>query len=234
MCAAPVLAKADGPYEGARSNTTVDWSGFYVGGRLGGAWSDVDWSQNYNYFTSNGPLLVGTDSSFSPSGVVGGVIGGGNVQLGSWVLGAEASFSGADLSSSQVSPFFPDTDVFSTKIEWLTTVEGRIGYACDRFLVFGKGGWAGGNVDLKLTDLGAGIIASGDTFANGWTIGGGVEYALGSNVIVGVAYDHTRLSYDASPACPNCGTGLGFGSPTISGDFEISSVTARATYLFNP
>lgn len=233
LFAVPLVANAGGGFGPPPSTKPFDWTGFYFGGTLGGAWSDVDWHQNYNYFTSNGATLVGTDSSFSPSGVTGGAIAGANIQSGSWVFGAEASFSGADLSSTAASPFFPASDVFSTQIDWLTTVEGRIGFAHDQLLLFAKGGWAGGKVDYKLEDAGAGIVATGDTFADGWTIGGGLEYALSRSLVLGVEYNYTRLSFDASTDCPNCGVGVGFGTPYLDGTVDISSVKARASYLFH-
>lgn len=215
------------------SQHVSDWSGFYIGGRVGGAWSDVDWTQNANYYTTLGPVVVGTDSSFSPSGVIGGVFGGGNLQLGQWIFGAELSYSGAGLSATATSPFFPATDTFTTSIDWLATIEGRIGYSWNRTMVFGKGGWAGGDLEVQLNDNVAGIPASTTTFADGWTIGGGVEYAHWDSVIFGLEYDYTSLNVGgAAVTCPLCGTGVGGGSPVISSDIHISSVMARLSYLF--
>ena len=30
------------------SQNVTDWSGVYIGGKLGGAWSDIDWTQDFN------------------------------------------------------------------------------------------------------------------------------------------------------------------------------------------
>ncbi len=65
------------------SQDVSDWSGFYVGGRLGGAWSDVSWTENFSEFNAPG------GASFSPSSFAGGVIWGGNLQMGNWVFGLE-------------------------------------------------------------------------------------------------------------------------------------------------
>ncbi|MFM2461994.1 outer membrane protein, partial [Klebsiella pneumoniae] len=54
-------------------------------------------------------------------------------------------------------------------------VRGRLGYAFDRTLVYGTGGFAygsGGGRDFGLTN------SSRDDFQTGWAAGGGVEYAL--------------------------------------------------------
>ncbi|MCZ7596092.1 MAG: outer membrane beta-barrel protein [Hyphomicrobium sp.] len=134
------------------------------------------------------------------------------------------------------SPFFPTIDTYTTELNWLATVEGRVGYAWSQLLVFGKAGWAGGNAAVTLTDNVVGITASDETFANGWTIGGGIECAHWPSIILGVEYSYTSLSFDASPNCPACGTdtSIGDGPPSISGDMHINAVMARATYLFKP
>jgi len=217
------------------SQHVTDWSGIYIGGRVGGAWSDVDWTQNANYFTTLNATVVGTNSSFSPSGVAGGVFGGANLQLGQWIFGAELSYSGTDLSTATASPFFPAIDTFTTELNWLATVEGRLGYSWNRTLVFVKGGWAGGDVKMELTDNAAGITASTTTFADGWTIGGGVEYAHWDSVILGLEYDYTTLNVGgATVGCPTCPSGVGGGVPVISSDIHVSSVMARLSYLFRP
>jgi hypothetical protein len=41
------------------------------------------------------------------------------------------------------------------------------------------------------------------------------------------------LSFDASTDCPNCGVGVGRGTPYIDGTIDISAVKARASYLFH-
>ena len=76
----------------------ADWSGFYVGGQVGGAWSKTDWQQvNPNYFNSIGGVVIGTGSSFDADGVIGGILGGYNQQIGRWVFGLELAASWTDL-----------------------------------------------------------------------------------------------------------------------------------------
>ena len=100
------------------SQYLTDWSGFYIGGKLGGAFSsNINWHQELDLFTANSGVAPNTPIQFSP----GGVIGGANLQLGQWIFGAEVSFSGTDLSQKVTSPFFPATDTFSTTLDWLLT-----------------------------------------------------------------------------------------------------------------
>jgi outer membrane immunogenic protein len=76
---------------------------------------------------------------------------------------------------------------------------GRVGYAFDRFLVYGKGGaaWANDRYDAILFNQTAVIFgvappiafsASEDRF--GWTVGAGVEYAFWDRWSVKLEYNH--------------------------------------------
>src|ERR1700722_5456932 len=68
-----------------------------------------------------------------------------------------------------------------TEIDHLTSgpyadVTGRLGYAFDRFLVYGKGGAAVlGSKGSTTTAIPGFTVDNSNTFA-GWTAGGGVEY----------------------------------------------------------
>ncbi len=229
-------AMADGPRPYVIGVTDVDyrtdWTGFYIGGKLGGAWSDISWTQDLNLFTVGAPL--GAAADFKPSGFAGGVIGGGNVQVGHWVFGLELAYWGVDLSQSITSPFFPATDTFSTQIDAIGTIEGRIGYSWDHYLVFGKGGWAGSNAQLTLTRAG-GPTATTDEFVDGFTLGGGFEVMTWPSVVLGLEYDYVDLDLSSAPSCPLCGAGIVGGAPAnIGGTATLSSVMVRASYLFMP
>lgn len=209
----------------------TDWTGFYVGGKLGGAWSSISWTHDANLFTNN---TAGVVTDFSPSGIAGGIIGGANLQNGQWVFGLELSYSGTDLSQTITSPFNPTRDTFSTQIDWLGTVEGRIGYSFDHYLVFGKGGWVGSNASLTLVANTDGTTAKTDEFVDGWTIGGGIEFMAWPSVVFGLGYDYVNLNLSSSPSCPLCVVGVTTGTApaTVTGDATISSVMVRASYLF--
>jgi outer membrane immunogenic protein len=210
----------------------AQWGGFYAGGELGGAWSTFDWTYtNPNFFNTLGATLLGSDFSQSASGVIGGAFAGYNYQTGPWVLGVELSAAGSSLERQQPSPFFPAIDTYTSKIIWLATATGRVGYAWDRWLVFAKGGWAGADVELTLDDNLLGVSADSKTWANGWTLGAGAEYMLREGISLGVVYDYVDLSIDGkSITCPACGTGVGFGTPIVNGDIRVQSVMARLSF----
>jgi outer membrane immunogenic protein len=205
-----------------------DWSGIYIGGKVGGAWSDINWTENFDEFTAGG-------ASFSPSSFQGGGFIGGNLQLGQWIFGLETSFIGMGLNQTvAVSP----VDSFTTKIDWLLFIEPRIGYSFDRTMVFVKGGWAGGNATLSATGPnvpGAIATATSEDFFDGWTIGGGIEYALHPSFIIGVDYQYVQLNLSTAASCDLCILGLPIGEASaVNGDANISLVTLRASYLFGP
>ncbi len=164
------------------------------------------------------------------------MIGGGNLQVGHWVFGAELSYQGVNLSQKVTSPFFPATDTFSAQLDWLATVEGRVGYAFDRWLVFGKIGWAGSHVKLTEVSTATGASATADDFVDGYTFGGGLEFMAWSSVVLGLEYDYTNLNLSTAASCPLCVAGIvaGSGPQAVSGDATINAVMVRASYLFRP
>jgi len=76
----------------------ASWTGFYIGGNVGGAWSDVEWSNI---------SLTGDRFNEGASGFIAGGQIGYNQQFGNIVLGVEATLSGADLSRDHTSILVP-------------------------------------------------------------------------------------------------------------------------------
>jgi outer membrane immunogenic protein len=141
------------------------------------------------------------------------------------------NLNGSD--SSRKSPFFPASDRYSTEIGWLATATGRVGYARDRWLAYAKAGWAGADVELTLFDHITPVRANSSEWANGWTVGGGAEYALARGFSLAVEYDYADLDADRSTLrCPACPGGVGGGVPIVDGDINVQSVTARLNYRF--
>jgi outer membrane immunogenic protein len=214
----------------------TDWSGIYVGGKLGGVWSDIGWAPGFGDFVEGGAVPLGTDATFSPNGFAGGFMAGANLQMGNWVFGLEFAFMGEGLSQTTRSPYFPATDTFKTEIDWLLMVEPRLGYTWDKTMVFVKGGWVGG--DAKFTGVdndGTPASASASDFVDGWAIGGGVEYAMWPSVIIGVDYQHIELNLNTGGTCDLCLIGIPIGEPpAVAGNAQIDQVMLRASYLFRP
>ena len=88
------------------------------------------------------------------------------------MLGLETDFQGADISNS------------GSKMDWFGTVRGRLGYAVDRVLLYGTGGFAYGDVSTPL----------GSEIQHGWVAGGGVEYKFNPSWSTKVEYQYINLN----------------------------------------
>jgi outer membrane immunogenic protein len=190
------------------------WTGFYVGGNVG--WLGMD-RVNLTA-TPNDPA---TAAFFGPCFVAGacpntignvrgsGVIGGGQVgynwQAQNFVFGIEADAQGTGARASNsilvttVPGFVPFSGSQTVKETAFGTVRGRVGMLVSPMvLAYATGGfaWATLNENLSagfpsLTETFAG---SGNSTVTGWTVGGGLEWALGNGWSVGAEYLFAQLS----------------------------------------
>jgi outer membrane immunogenic protein len=221
-----------------------DWRGFYFGAHIGQSNVDVDRTITNSPFWANG---VGGNGSMEDVAngrlTLGGHLGY-NFASGPWVLGIEASL--ADISPRQnvQSPFFPVTDRWRIDVDALTTVTGRLGYAMNKAMVYVKAGYAGADVDSKVSDQTTNVAGvcglavtgqlcnGGDSkWHNGWTVGTGIEVSVHKNVIVGFEYNYIDLGSE------NTITQTSLAGSTIflnqSVDVQIHSFLGRVSYKFN-
>src|SRR5260370_14671919 len=127
--AAPAFAAdiAARPYTKAPAYTApqivYNWTGFYIGGHVGGAFAGDN-------------SLQSSDARF-----LGGVQGGFDYQFApNWVLGAEAQYSWLNNNTTGVT--FPGAAVVTGKDNQLGSVTGRVGYTWGPALLYAKGGFA--------------------------------------------------------------------------------------------
>jgi len=175
---ADMAVKIPAPPPGPVSN----WTGCYLGLEGGGAWgrskqTDGDAEDVGSIFFSQ--TIVDT-------GVNGGLIGGTagcNYQTTNVVWSIEGDLSWANLrGQANVSPPFTTTFVAGAKVDWLSTVRGRIGYATGPALLYVTAGVA--FAGIKATEpFDPGIIVPGPLpdvrkDRTGWTAGAGVEWQL--------------------------------------------------------
>jgi outer membrane immunogenic protein len=155
------------------------WTGFYVGGNIGGGWASAP-----SDFSTTGPVF-GTANNHM-SGFAGGAQVGYNWQYGPAVLGTETDFQFANIDGN-LSTSCPAalcgvavTANYQQKLPWFGTVRGRLGYAQDGWLLYATGGYAYARLETNATaTAGAATAAlSQQTLRDGWTAGGGIEVAL--------------------------------------------------------
>jgi opacity protein-like surface antigen len=181
------------------------WTGCYLGGHLGGGFAHKDVTDPVQLVqdsfaaaaVTNGITTVG----LSPSGVViGGQIGCDYQFAPSWVVGIEGAASGATMKASRTVGLplgNPDTALVQAKTDFLTSVTGRLGYAFDNVLLYGKGGFAmaGDRYDVTGSFAGTPFGFTGLENRIGWTAGGGVEWAFSQHWSASVEYDYYQFAH---------------------------------------
>jgi outer membrane immunogenic protein len=137
--------------------STYNWSGAYIGLQVGGGWNDSRWSQiGSPTFNTNG------------SGAVYGGQIGYNYQFDKYVIGIEGDFAGSSVKgSNQCST--TSGSICETKQDYLASIRGRVGYALDRFLIYGDAGVAFTKYKFAETQLFLQSFGGGSRV--GWTAG---------------------------------------------------------------
>ncbi|HEY1153107.1 MAG TPA: outer membrane protein [Pseudolabrys sp.] len=172
-----------------------NWTGFYLGINGGGAFG--------------GRSGYGGNAT---GGLVGGTLGY-NWQAGQAVFGLETDLDWANIKGS-------GTDVLGlaveTKNNYLGTVRGRVGYAWDRVMLYATGGLAYGNVKSSS------VFGDASSTRAGWTLGGGLEFAVAGPWTAKVEYLYVDLGN--APTAPGALTG--------GGRFSTNIVRAGLNYRF--
>jgi outer membrane immunogenic protein len=201
LCGGSVQAADFGrPAMAAPPAPAFNWTGFYLGGSVGGRWSDVTWM-------TSGPFIFDpstTPASFDSSALrLGGYLGYNWQFSPSWVAGVEGDLAWAD--SSQTRGGIPGTfgplgiqtappaaaavDSSTVKEGGDGGVRGRLGFLITpTWLVYATGGVVWQAEDVTAACDGSAnswcIAPHGETVSatrSGWTVGGGVEGQLLGN-----------------------------------------------------
>src|SRR5262245_23349288 len=136
-----------------------DWTGFYAGVNLGGAFTEAESTENI--FPNNPDLFVGLTYGQSESSVTGGVQAGWQKQWGKLVAGVEVGYTALQFDTTKPSPLFTGLEEAlglpnlerSVKVSDLFLLTGRLGYADGRWLAYFKGGLAVAEVDATYHNL---------------------------------------------------------------------------------
>jgi outer membrane immunogenic protein len=196
-----------------------NWTGIYVGGSLGGAWARGD---TWTFPFAPGLIAPGAKAQ---SGV-GTFHVGAQWQWQHLVLGVEGNiYQYFDLNAVSVCPNGNICQLSALR-SW--TVGPRLGWAQNNWLFYGTGGYAETELESPVFLVANNRFSDGGYGTHGgWFAGGGVEYAVVSNAIVGVEYTHIRADskQQASP-------------PILRDDrvvgMDIDTVRARLSIKFNP
>jgi outer membrane immunogenic protein len=152
--------------------------------------------------------------------VIGGAHVGYQYQIPQWswfsssgvVIGLEGTIDGTSLRNTAVAAFADGTTVSAqTRADVQGSIRGRLGVAWDRALIYATGGVAFGgfNTDLTIANGGFPFFATANVSNTrvGWTVGGGIDYAITNNWSVFAEYRFTDFGRIGD-------NGAAFGLPT--------------------
>ena len=192
-----------------------DWSGIYIGSHVGAA--TAAWARQLN------PLEQISQHAYSAAG---GVQLGVQKQWNSLLLGAEVSYTWADLGVSSNSAIVPGVSRIHDLNE-LLMLAGRVGVTWQSYLAYAKVGYAGADIGFRSTAAGS-LLTSSSAWEQGWLVGLGGEYGIRPDITIGVEYDYIHLNVGARE---QTATPIGV---VGSGTVEVQSVLARVNYKFAP
>jgi outer membrane immunogenic protein len=184
-----------------------NWTGLYAGINGGSGFGQSRWS---NAFGSTGDFDVS-------GGLAGGTIGY-NWQTNQVVFGLEGDLDWSGIRGSANSPVCAVGNC-NTRNNYLATVRGRIGYAFDRIMPYLTGGLAVGDIEAASNG-----VSSTETKA-GWTLGGGIEFAVNGPWTAKVEYLYTDLG------TASCSAGV-CGAAATDVDFTANVVRGGLNYRF--
>ena len=218
------------------------WTGFYIGGNLGVAWTDG----NLCCDDFGNSISISQHAVFTGGGQVGA-----NYQWNWLVVGVEGDFDWLANNNNSSNSLLLGDNAFqlSANDRWITTVTGRVGYAFNwgwggvpgwglgnggAWLIYGKGGWGWAGVNkFTLTNLnGFGSIDLSNSNNNNGPVGGvGIEWAFAPNWTAKLEYDNLFLddrSFTVQTGFPVIG-----GRTFSTFNRTVQTVTVGVNYLFN-
>jgi outer membrane immunogenic protein len=201
---------ADLPLKAEPVAPRFSWTGCYLGAHVGGGRGSKDMTDPVALVQdtlSGTPVTAGiTTVTTNPTGaVIGGEIGCDYQFAGNAVIGIEGTASGTTMRGSSfvglpaaTAAGFPgEFALVQANNDFLASVTGRIGYAFDTVLLYGRGGFAvaGDKYDVSGGDF-AGLGPfhfQGADNRYGWVVGGGVDWAFARHWSMNVEYDFYKF-----------------------------------------
>jgi outer membrane immunogenic protein len=197
------------PYKAPVVSPAYNWTGFYLGAMGGYGWSDR--------VTIGGIAVTNADIK---GGFAGGTVGFNYQAPGSmFVFGIESDAAWSDIQHTE--GFFGIASA-QERIKSFGSVTGRLGIAVDSVLLYGKGGYSWAENQISATALG--FTASESHFHNGWTIGGGAEWAFAGPWSAKAEYMFARYNAENYLAFP------GFAGIGLAAD--VHTIKAGINYRF--
>jgi len=158
----------------------MSWTGCHVGiqGGLGAGhntWRDQPAAAGFVDANAVGET-ANTDMS---GGLVGGQVGCDMQFSGAWVAGIQGMMAASDIAGTNMDQF-NDTWSLRTGVSWLAAGTGRLGFAVNNVLLYGRAGgaWAHDRFEIENADVNLGTPQATRL---GWTAGAGMEWLFAPN-----------------------------------------------------
>jgi outer membrane immunogenic protein len=161
-----------------------NWTGVYTGVHAGYGVASTEW----------------TSLPHQDTGAIGGVQLGYNQQIGNLLFGIEGDFTLGGIRGGRSLEALGQVSFHqNSRINWLATATGRVGFARGSWLAYAKAGvaWADEDhaYDINLLIAPGGSYAlSGGEGRRGWIVGAGVEHALGGNWSIRAEYNFINFA----------------------------------------
>ena len=213
------------------ASQAYDWTGFYLGGNLGYAWGNSNWSTP----GAAGSISLGQPiDTFDEAGsFFAGIQTGYDYMLPNrWVVGAEAdlaapsfqNLNGISIGGMTTfnSPFGSET--YGETVLTSGTMRGRIGYAPGNWLIYATAGFAWSYDQLTLTNNVTGATDMPFLWRLGWAAGAGLEVPVAPHWTARLEYLYTDYG-NSSVLFANNGQ-------RFTSDFALSELRAGVDYQF--
>jgi outer membrane immunogenic protein len=246
-------ASAEGLPDRIAPTPGFTWAGFYVGLNAGYAWSEADSRSNIScpdefcaYTNPDSLAFISRlgAGDVSGNGFTGGIQAGYNWQRANVVFGIEADFNALDVGGAQSqSGAVPGgaeglvaNVATSISTDWLLTVRARLGVAVSpTVLLYATGGLAVAEVEVankffdNALDVGGAAnnegASSNSDVRTGWTVGGGLEWAIDRNWSIRGEY----LYVDLGSVSTRAGVGaLDLTPNTLDTSVDLTTHVVRA------
>jgi outer membrane immunogenic protein len=229
--------------------SVATWTGWYIGADVGGTWfnQSATWNPLPTAAAFGANTITGTERA---SGVIGGVYAGYNYQISpSGLVGIEADISGTRANGNvtqtwttfgTATPIPGSFNSQSSRLDWLSSVRGRLGVlATPSLLAYVTGGAAWGGFNYSATDsngvAGGGLytapVSSFNKTQSGFVVGGGLEWMATHNWLFRAEY----LYYGFNSGPNVIGTSVNF--PTFPSNYvwgkaNVNVARVGAAYKF--
>jgi outer membrane immunogenic protein len=172
-------------YKAPSAVMVTTWTGCYVGGNVGYAWSMKTFYDIEDGFD---------DGRHTATGWVGGGQIGCDYQFANaWVIGIQGMWDGANVKGSNALPLFP-YETWNAKIRSFATVDVRFGYLFNPMTLFyGKAGVAWVNDQFTIVNPNAQFTSSANDTRSGFDLGAGIAWMFAPHWDIFVEYDHIFL-----------------------------------------